>query len=70
MKRGGGIIIYFKNSLLFDHVHGDLFNVSTMTLNYVQSVLNAHTLGAFISVLSTAPLLEMSKTVLILLITV
>ena len=29
LKRGGGIIIYFKNTLLFDHVHGDLFNVST-----------------------------------------
>ena len=29
LKRGGGIIIYLKNSLLFDHVPGDLFNVST-----------------------------------------
>ena len=29
LKRGGGIIIYFKNLLLFYHVHGDLFNVST-----------------------------------------
>ena len=36
----------------------------------MQSVLNAHTLGACITVLSTAPLQEMSKTVLMLLITV
>ena len=29
LKRGGGIIIYLKNSLLYDHVPGDLFNVSS-----------------------------------------
>ena len=28
LKRGGGIIVYIKNSLAFDTVNGDLFNIS------------------------------------------
>ena len=70
LKRGGGIIIYLKNSRLFDHVHGDLFNVSTNDIEQEQFVSSAHTLGVCTFALYTVPPMEMSKNVFILLIIV